>query len=66
MFTIGETQHSESSKHNLTKQQCHLDIARLMDVRMTDPPFIVDKDTLERWTVRDSQLFYVCVPTSYK
>ena len=65
MFTVSGTQHSESSKHNLTKEQCHIDILKLLDEQRKNPPFSIDISTGEQMVIVGSNTSYVCVPTSY-
>ena len=65
IFTINETQYSESSKHFLTSNECHQMGIELNNRRLTNPPFFIDENGQQIVWFKSAP-YYVCVPTSIK
>ena len=65
LFMINGVPHSESSKHFLTREQCHLESVILMDNIRDNPPFFTDQYR-QQMVIVSSNPTYVCVPTSIK
>ena len=65
LFTVNGVQHSVSSKHFLTKEECSLQGGVLRISVRNHPPFGLDTINKEMVIV-SSNPQYVCVPTSLK
>ena len=65
MFTISKTEHSVSSVHSLTEEECFEMSLKLTKSLTNNPPTYIDNKG-EKMVMIGSKPYYLCVPTSLK